>query len=690
MRVAYTAVCANENTTIQRARLNVVGHPRAGASTFVQQLMGGDTKGIIGNDGGTKIHSVRMEHNIGSENTPWKECGNDKGQITEGFNKLFVSKLHEIKRNPVSSSSSKEQMTESSFELSNQETTIIKISSRAKQDFASYQGMTKVKKPQEAIILQIWDFNGDDKSQSTQHMFMEPEILTVIAMDITKSLHKPLHEGSQRGKAAEDLETPAEYLSYYLDIIHFKATERNIQPAISLVLTHIDEIPEQHRESHVKSYINNIHKVLDKKLCAKYVTGKNIHVIENTAKSADFRALKDQIVGLISSKRAWGNEIPARWSQLEADIKDKFPSDTVKYIEMPRVTEMANAYGMHEDEVESFLEFHHSVGDWIYCPDAGTLVTDPQWFLDALKSLFQKSDIQNKSGLVSERDLQILWKNEEPSILTHLISSLQLMIPLQDRDERTFLIPSLLPTSSEAEGIGSPPEKMDTIYESLYTIADARNICLDTYHKLMCRLGNETLWKIKTDMLSRLNACFAIMENTMLYLTLMESKIQLTVWSDKGVEYKDLQTNLQKIREILEGLLQKSGIPENNFFQILCPHSTVGDECLVKINVSKNPEDQEIILLPEETKCPVHNENLSPKDFKQFQLEKQEPKVKLGWLLKASLKSTKVEGNTSFHHNYNSKAEFIIPDKITMYVHEQNLLVQRGVFIDVCQNIHCR
>ena len=647
MREAYTAVCAKEKTTIQRARLNVVGHPKAGASTFVQQLMGGGMKGRMGNGGGIKVHSVTVEHNLSSgESSSWKECENDMDQITEGFNKLFVSKLDEIQRNYTPSSSSKKQVTELSFELPNQETTAIEISSRAKQDFASYQGMKKVNKAQEAIILRIWDFDGDDNSQSAQHMFLEPEIPTVIAMDITKSLHKPLYEDSQRGKMTEYMETPAKYLSYYLDTIHFKAMERNNQPIISLVLTHIDEIPEQQRESHVKSYIDSIHKVLDRKSYAEYVTEKNINVIENTAKSAYFRAVKDEIVDLISSKRTWGNEIPTRWSQLEADIKDKFPSDTVKYIEMSVVMELANVYGMHKDEVTSFLEFHHSVGDWIHCPNADTVVTDPQWFLDVLKSLFQWADIQNKAGLVSERDLQILWENQDLSILTHLMSSLQLMIPLQNRDERTFLIPSLLPTSTEAEGIGNPPNKMDMIYESLYTIADTRNLCLDTYQKLMCRLGNETPWKIKADTLSRLNACFAIMENTMLYLTLIESKIQLTVWSDKGVEYKDLQTNLQEIRKILEELLQKSGIPENDFFQILCPHSKVGDECLVKISVTKNPEDQEIILLPEETKCPVHNEDLSRKDFKQFRLEKQEQKVKLGWLLKASVKSQKVEGNS--------------------------------------------
>ena len=109
-----------------------------------------------------------------------------------------------------------------------------------------------------------------------------------------------------------------------------------------------------------------------------------------------------------------------------------------------------------------------------------------------------------------------------------------------------------------------------------------------------------------------------------------------------GMKYEDLKNSLQNIMETLSMLLQRSGIPDNTFFQILYPHSKVGDEC--KINMAKNPEGQEIILLPEETKCPVDNKNLSPKDLKWFQLERQEKKIKLGWLLKTSLKSPEFEG----------------------------------------------
>ena len=568
------------------------------------------------------------------ESVTYKESELNKDQISEGFNKLLESKAEEMQRNP--------KTTDAQLAESNPGPTSIEVSYRAKEDFASYQRrFGENKHQQQQIFLRIWDFNGNSNFPALQFMFLEPEVPTVIVMDITKSLHKPLFHDSQAFLRTEHSVTPAEYLIYNLEIIHFKAMERNIQPAISLVLTHIDEVLEQHRESHIKSYINNIQELLDGKPYAVYVSEKNIHITEN---KVDSTKIKDQIFGLILNPTAWGNEIPARWSQLEADILDKFPSQSVKCIQTYICTEMANVYGTHEDEVESFLEFHHSIGDWIYCSDAGTVVTDPQWFFNILQSLFKNSKIQNKAGLVSEKDLHILWKGEDVPVLVNLMSSLQLMVPLQSQNEKTFLIPSLLPMSTELDGMGSSVDKMNKVYTSLHTVADTRHLCLDTYHKLMCRLGNETNWKIQACKLSYLNAYFAITESTMVALTLIESQIKLTAWSEKGVEYKNLQTNLQYIREIIAGLLHKSGIPENDFFQILCPHSKVGDECLVKINVSKNPEDQEIILVPEETKCPVHNEDLSPKDFKQFRLEKQEPKVKLGWLLKTSQKSAKVEG----------------------------------------------
>ena len=414
--------------------MNIIGHPSAGCSTFVQQLTGGELKSTIENNGGIKIHSVIVkQHNGNRERSTWRESELNIDQITESFNKLFASKVEEIQRSPESSEAKMAEPNRGPIE----------ISSRAKQDFASYQKRSKENKCQQKhIFLRIWDFNGKDNFTAPQSMFLEPEVTTVIVMDITKSLHKPLFEDSQTGLTTEDHVTPADYLMYCLEIIHFKALERNIQPAISLVLTHIDEVPEQHSESHINSFINNIQELLEGKLYADYVSEKNIHITDN---KADSTKIKDQLCSLISNQRAWGNEIPARWSQLEADIMDKIPSESVKYIHTSKVTELANVYGMHEDEVESFLKFHHSVGDWIFCPDADTVVTDPQWFMGILKSLFQTSETQNKLGLVSERDLQILWKNEDVSILTHLMSSLQLMTPQHDREEKTFLIPSLLP-----------------------------------------------------------------------------------------------------------------------------------------------------------------------------------------------------------------------------------------------------
>ena len=494
------------------------------------------------------------------------------------------------------------------------------------------------------MFVNIWEFDGHDNLQ-VQQMFLEPEVTTVIMMDISKNLHQPLPADSLRGPSTGDLETPAEYLIFFLESINFKAIEMTIQPAISLLLTHKDEIPEHHRENYIKSYINSIHEILDGKHYAKYVTDDNIHVLGNMAQPADLIEVEDKLYGLLPSKSAWGNEIPARWSQLEADIRDRFQSSTI--IQTDIVTMMASAYGMHEDEVESFLEFHHSAGNWITCPADGTVITDPQWLLNILQSLFKNSEIQSKAGLVSEEDLHILWKGEDVPALVNLISNLQFMTPIQSQNEKTFLIPSLLPTSTELQGMCNPPDKMNKVYESLYTVAGTRKICLDTYHKLICILGNETDWKIQSNKLSYLNACFAVTESITLALTLIESQIQLTAWSDKGVAYKDLQTNLQYIWKILAGLFQKCEIPENDFFQMLCPHSKVGDECLVKVNVSKNPEDHEIIWLPEEHKCPVHNEYLSPKDFKQFQLENQEREVKIGRLLKSLLEHPEMKGKKS-------------------------------------------
>ena len=634
LRKAYTAVCAKKTSTIQKTRLNVVGHPRAGASTFVQQILGEKMTNKDVSHDFIKIHSVKMGH------LTWEECSQTMDQITEHFNELLVTEV---------------ENTESNFELLSQESTPLTINSRTKIDFTTFKGIFRGNKHQEhPVFLKIWDFDGQNKFRAAQELFLEPEVATLIVMDMSKSLHKPLHEGLQSEKSNEELETPAEYLIYYLETIHLKALERSIQHPISLFLTHRDKIPQEIRKSYINSYLKDIHELLEGKPYAEYLSDCNIHITDNKVEPADMTGIRKFFTDFISCQQEWGNEIPARWSQLEADVKETSVQDSVKYFQTSVVREMATAYGMHEDEVDSFLEFHHSVGDWIYCLDAGTVVTDPQWLLNAIQDLFKTFDTLGpvvplellNNGLASEKALETIWKGEDIAFLINLIINLHLMILLPETENRKYLIPSLLPRSAT---LMQSPDNMAIVYDSLHKLSDIRNIALDAYHKLLCRLGNETGWKIHEGQPSHFNAYFTVTEDLLVALTLVQNQIKLSIWCTKGIKYANLENSLQTILETVRELLEKTGIPENAFFQMMCPHSQVGDDCLVKINMVKNPE---IILLPEETKCPVHNKDLSPKDFKLFHPEMKvhlHSTSNLGGLIH-EIKISDVKGKISYHY----------------------------------------
>ena len=45
---------------------------------------------------------------------------------------------------------------------------------------------------------------------------------------------------------------------------------------------------------------------------------------------------------------------------------------------------------MDDSEVEYFLQFHHSLGDFIYCPPSEgerCIITNPQWLVDRFEEL---------------------------------------------------------------------------------------------------------------------------------------------------------------------------------------------------------------------------------------------------------------------------------------------------------------
>ncbi|KAL3889087.1 hypothetical protein ACJMK2_001443, partial [Sinanodonta woodiana] len=116
------------------------------------------------------------------------------------------------------------------------------------------------------------------------------------------------------------------------------------------------------------------------------------NTIDNTQRDPRMEHLKRRIFELASHQPHWGEEKPARWIPLEEAIM-KIKASGVKVAPLSLIEEINRSASIKiedRDELEVFLNFQHDIGTILYFNADGlkdTVVLDPQWMIDALKSL---------------------------------------------------------------------------------------------------------------------------------------------------------------------------------------------------------------------------------------------------------------------------------------------------------------
>ena len=147
--------------------------PGADAGTFILQLTGGMMQDQLDSQSGIKVHTFRVGYDSGnSEDSTWNKTEISMNQITESFNKMLLSRVEEIQSNPASSNMSDDAQVK-------REMVSTSINSRAKEELLSYQRKLEKHNPShEDIYLRMLTFD-EDILQGVQHLFMEPETITV-------------------------------------------------------------------------------------------------------------------------------------------------------------------------------------------------------------------------------------------------------------------------------------------------------------------------------------------------------------------------------------------------------------------------------------------------------------------------------------------------------------------------------
>ncbi|KAK3578169.1 hypothetical protein CHS0354_011693 [Potamilus streckersoni] len=217
----------------------------------------------------------------------------------------------------------------------------------------------------------------------------------------------------------------------WLNFIHSCAPflEAGIPPVI-LVGTHVDKISQINRYEICERYFSEIRTYLSDKPTRFHLVDEDF-AIDNTVVDSRLVDLKKKIVDVASQQSYWGEEMPTRWIILEQELM-KLKAAGVKLITRSILEDLnqAGAVQIATEELDLFLRFQHNIGTILYFsiePLKDKIVLDPQWMIDALKSLItaeifvlrnvpavaDKWLVFKKSGILSPELIDAIWTKKD-------------------------------------------------------------------------------------------------------------------------------------------------------------------------------------------------------------------------------------------------------------------------------------
>ncbi|KAK3595401.1 hypothetical protein CHS0354_008835 [Potamilus streckersoni] len=339
--------------------------------------------------------------------------------------------------------------------------------------------------------LSMWDFAGQYIFYTTHQTFLTRRAVYLLVIDLSQQI-KDLVKDDECFFDREGIKPCKvhDLAEIWLNSIHSCAPspQAGIPPVI-LVGTHMDKIPQESRQEVCESVFNQLRYELQDKPTRFHLTDEDF-AIDNTFLDPRLEDLKKKIVQLASQQPYWGEEVPARWLPLE-QVLMKLKASGIKVIPYSLV-ECLNKAGAVQietrEELDLFLRFLHEMGTILFFNTdvlKEKIVLDPQWLIDALKSLItaemfilKKPAIIDKwcefkkKGKLTQELIDAIWtKDKNPDLHDNkehiLLLMEQLNIVAKTRSfsddgeevkiENYFLVPCMLRQTMPKEVICPEP-----------------------------------------------------------------------------------------------------------------------------------------------------------------------------------------------------------------------------------------
>ncbi|KAL3887953.1 hypothetical protein ACJMK2_000338 [Sinanodonta woodiana] len=264
-----------------------------------------------------------------------------------------------------------------------------------------------VKDIEKYAALSICDFAGQFAFYTTHQMFLTSRAIYILVIDLSQQITDLIQDDKCFLDAdGIKLRQVFDMIQIWMNSIHSSVQSPDAIVPIILVGTHVDKLSEKSRKEVIDKYFKELRYMLREKPTIRHLVDDI--AIDNTQPDPMLEELKKRIFEISSQQPHWGEERPARWLPLEQAIMTLKASGT-KVVTLSLIEEinMSGSVKIEDrNELDLFLKLHHDIGTIIYFSVEDLrekIVLDPQWMIDALKSLITAETFIRKNPAITSK-----------------------------------------------------------------------------------------------------------------------------------------------------------------------------------------------------------------------------------------------------------------------------------------------
>ncbi|KAK3596964.1 hypothetical protein CHS0354_033622 [Potamilus streckersoni] len=347
----------------------------------------------------------------------------------------------------------------------------------------SYEETNKSQQKQK-VVLNIWDFSGEDVYCTTHQVFLTSRAVYIIVFNLCEDLLKPHEDLNSKTDGHSEL-SPLDYMDFWMRTVYIHASEitenaadnKAISPLIFIVGTQRNGLhPDPDvREQLVQEKFAQIREFITSKPYVQHLITP-FYAVEYRQDGGDEQIdiLHHQIKVVASREPYMGEHLPCQWLQFELEIS-KQVEEGKNYASYDQVIELAANLGITDySEVSTMLDFYHDLGVIIYFGRGysnldsllcNTVILNPKWLIEMFKRVISKRQNINqwdllvdkwqkleKYGILEEVLLDSLWQDakDQKLVLLGLMEKLDIighcLLTVSELDNggknKTYFVPS--------------------------------------------------------------------------------------------------------------------------------------------------------------------------------------------------------------------------------------------------------